>query len=268
VKKILIGAGIGCGALILIAVVALGALGYWAKGKVQNVTVAAEKMGKQSKELSALNTKYHFESPPEGEPIKLQKDRLEKYFAVRAALIPVYQRMEAKGKELEAKSKAHGGQASIGDSLKAGGILMDFTTEVRAAFIDGLEKQEMSPKEFQYTTMAIFSSEAGMHTSDLAKAEQQGAEQVVKGLEKTLKDPGLSAEQRTEIQQQLEQAKQNLAEANKGVAGSSGVTAVHTENAKLLADYKDQIKNETNPGLDALLFSGFEADDASGQDSE
>lgn len=267
-KKVLIGAGIGCGALILIGVVVLGAGAFWAKDKLQGVAESAQKMQKQSKDLNALNAKYPFSAPKEGEPLRLQKDRLEKYFTIRDALLPVYQRFEAKGKELEAKTKSQNGQASLGDSMKAAGMVANLTTELRAAYINGLQQQGMSPSEFQYTTQAIFSAEPGTHTNDLNHAEQQSLEMTVKSLEQSLKNPGLSAEQKGEIQKQLDGARESLAEVNKNAAGSVQVTQVHTENAKLLAPYKDRIEKEINPGLDALLISGAEGGSDHEQQSE
>ncbi len=251
-KKVWVGVGIGCGALLLIVIGVMVAGGLWVKSKVGNVTESTEKMQKQSKELASLDTEFPFEAPPEGQPVKLEKARVEKYFAVRSELLPVYEKFDAKGKEFEAKHKDE--KDSFSGAMEAGGMILEMTSELRSAFIEGLKKQGMSPKEFHYTTGAIFSSAMGKGMAEMTAATQQSLEESVKNYEEQLNDPNLSAEEKAEVKENLDQAKSDLAQATAQAKDAPAVSAVHEANAKLLEPYKERIEKEANPALDAMLF--------------
>lgn len=137
--------GIGCGAMVLIAVIGVALAGYWVKGKVEGMGEWAEKMETQQKELNALEEQFAFKAPAEGETVELTEARLSKYLAIRRGLEPAMAKFEASSKKLE---KKNGEEASMSDGLAALSAMGDLTFEVRAAFIAQLQQAKMSPSEF------------------------------------------------------------------------------------------------------------------------
>jgi hypothetical protein len=154
VKKVLIGVGIGCGVIVLLSVVALVAGGIWAKNKMGNVVELGQTMKVQTEELKALNAKFPFSAPPAGQPLKLEEERLKRYLTVRQLLIPVQTRFEEKAQELKTKSDKE--EIGLGEGLAAAGAMAQLMTDLRAALIEGLRQQEMSPREFHATSRVVY----------------------------------------------------------------------------------------------------------------
>lgn len=252
-KKVLIGLGIGCGGLILLAVIAMGVGAYWVKGKVEGVAEVAEQMEQQQQALNELDSEYAFTVPPEGTPVKLEEDRVRKYLAVRAALEPVMAKYEAKSKELEERTK--GNQASFSDMTEAMGMFGGLTTDLRAAFIEELKKQEMSPKEFHATTQAIYSAAIGNGMAEMHEMSKQAMQETIATYEEQLNDPNLSAEEKQAVQEGLDEAKAQLAETEQTMENQPEIAGINESNAKVLKTFEVEIEKHANPVLDGLLMS-------------
>ena len=101
-KKVLIGVGVGCGVLMLVAVIAAVAGGLWLK-KASDVTAGFEQVSDQQEVLAELEREFPFDAPGEDELLTLDEQRLAAYFAIREEALPVFQAFEQKGKDFEAK---------------------------------------------------------------------------------------------------------------------------------------------------------------------
>lgn len=258
-KKVLVGLGIGCGVLVLLAIVGVGVAGFWAKKTFGGVVEAGQQMQAQQQELTQLNQSYPFTPPPEGEVLKLQEARLNDYFAIREATLPLFKEFDNKGKELQNK----GEEASVSDALKATNLLAEFMTKTRSAYIENLKKHRMSPKEFATITGAIYSSYMADSVGKVneAMAEQrEDFEKAREELDAKLADESLSEEERTMLEQQRDtlQAQLDAIDENAG-AGMPHVDGktqeVASVNVKLLEKFKTRIEQAYNPGLDALLMN-------------
>ncbi len=157
--------GIGCGVFVLIGVVAMVGLGMWAKSKMEGMGEWAGKVEEQNKELQALNSRYAFQPPAEGEPLPLSADQVQRYLAIRTELEPVLAKYQAESKKLE---KTEGQQASVSDGLAAFGMMGQLMVELRGAYLEQLKKQRMSPREFLATSTAVYS---GIVTPDSPNAK-------------------------------------------------------------------------------------------------
>lgn len=262
--------GIGCGVLVLIGLIMVGAGAWWAKSKVQGMADWSEKVDEQNKELKALDKKYAFKAPPKGQPLTLTEDRLKKYLAIRHELQPVIQKFEKEGKKFEGKNEKN---TSFTDATAALGMMGDMMTELRAKFVEQLNKHEMSPREFHSTTAAIYTAGVGQATSEMAKVQKEALTQQIQMYEEQLKQEGLSAEEKASLEEGLEDAKSQLAEVSAEAQNEGANTQVHAANAALIKNYKDEIEKEANLFLDGVLTSGDDEwsnafDNASGDEGQ
>jgi hypothetical protein len=102
-KKVLLGVGIGCGSLVLLAVIAMGVGAWWVKGKVSGIVESGQKMQAIGQELAALDRSYPFTPPPEGEVLAIKETRLLDYLAVRETALPVFAEYEKKAESFNAE---------------------------------------------------------------------------------------------------------------------------------------------------------------------
>ncbi|MBI3181482.1 MAG: hypothetical protein HYZ28_05010 [Myxococcales bacterium] len=253
-KKVLIGLGIGCGALILLVVVATVGLGMWAKGKVKGMVEAGEQMEEQQSELKALDKKYPFTPPPKGQPLKIDDDRLTDYLAIRAGVAPVFKSFEEKSKDFEKRNRD---KKSLSAGLEAMGMVGELFRQVRAAHIEQLDAQKMSPTEYHSITAAIYTSHIGKGMAQMQRGQREALEKQVAELEQRMEDESLSDQERELIEKQIEAMEQQLESLPAGDAPSADL-AVHEANAALLDKYKVQIEKEANPALDIFLLGSGE----------
>jgi len=246
VKKVLIGAGIGCGLLMVI-----GGIGAWYMlHKVSGVVASAQKMGvqmqAQEEQMKALDAKYPFTAPANGEPLALSEDRLQAYLAVREAALPIFEDFKKRGNELDAKYKNAGKMEALSGAAEGMGMFTELTSKLRASYAKSLEAQKMGPAEFGAITGAIYASAMG--------AASAGQREVIKkqlaGLDEKLKtttDPQMKAA--------LEQQK-TMFEQMQTNAPSEKAEAVFVQNAKLTEKYKDRIEKAGNPAFDVFVMQG------------
>jgi hypothetical protein len=256
-KKVLIGVGIGCGGLVLLAVIAVVVGALWVKGKVEGAVEQAEVLEAQSEQISALEAKYAFKAPAEGKPLRLEEGRLKEYLAVRAAVMPVFRAFEAKANAFEKKNQ---GTQSLGAGLEAMGMVAGLIRDVRARYVEELERQKMSPTEFHTITGTIYSSHIGKGMAEVHQGHREVLGKATEELERRLADDSLSGDERVLLEQQLEAVRQQ-ADAMPSREVPREELAVYEANLALLEKYKVQIENEANPALDLFLFgenSGLE----------
>lgn len=165
--------GIGCGALVLLGIIGVSAGAYWVKGKVQGMGEWAQQMEAQSKELTALEQKYPFEAPPEGEALKLSSEQVEKYLAIRRGLSPAFEKFEEDSKKFKKKD---GEEASMSEGISALGALGDMSLEFRASFVEQLKAQRLGPSEYHAISQAILAGgfeEGGQNAQLLAPHKEE-----------------------------------------------------------------------------------------------
>jgi hypothetical protein len=267
-KKVLVGVGIGCGTLVLLGMIGLGAGAWWLKRQVgdsvSNMMVSGQKMQALGQELQALDKQHPFTAPAEGEVLALSEQRLLSYLAVRETALPVYEEFQ---KKAEAFEDEHEGKenADVGAALKATGLLTELMTKVQGAYIEGLKKQGMSPREFRTITQTLYSS---MVTGVVDQAQKAGAaarEEALESVREQMKDPSLTEEQLAEMKEH-EQALLDSAEDPEGVEGapvlSEASKAAAAANLMLMNKYQERINSAGSLAMDTLLF-GAETPDES-----
>ncbi len=250
-NKVLVGVGIGCGALILIAVVGAVGAGMWAKGKVEDLGAMAG--ADQQEEIQRLNQKYDFEKPPRGQPVVLTERRVRDYLAVREALTPVMKKFEARGQKFEDKSK-DGQKPSFGDAMEAMSMLGGMMTELRVAWLEALDDKNMSPNEFGAITAAIYGAPLAHGLEQMKQSQRPVLEQLRAQAQKTAEDASLPQEARDMAQEQLNQIDEQLAALPETNAAPSDKQKLFAQNKELL-DRMQVDMEKANPGVDILLGS-------------
>jgi hypothetical protein len=153
-KKVWIGVGIGCGTLVLIAVIAVGGGIYWMKHKFAGLAEIGAKVKAQKAQLAALEEKYPFTPPADG-TLTLAEPRLQDYLAIRTDANTAFQKFEAQADALKEKKKA-----SVTEGVQAVQTLMALGLDVEHRYIQGLDQHHMSPSEFQALSDVAYSEPA------------------------------------------------------------------------------------------------------------
>lgn len=258
-NKVLVGVGIGCGVLVLLGVVVGGVGFFWAKKTLGGAMEAGQQMAAQDNDLKELEKSFPFTAPPEGEVLALQEARLNDYFSIREAALPVFKELEQKAEGVDT-----GEQANIADGLKAGALLAEFMSKTRGVYIENLKKHRMSPREFHAITTAIYSSaladSMGQMNKALAESREQ-SEKMLADLREQLADSSLSEEERANLEQQ-ESAVQEQIAAMAEMEGGEGMPrmdekaqGVAAANVALLKKFDERIKTAYNPAFDALVLT-------------
>jgi hypothetical protein len=248
VKKVLIGVGIGCGVLVLFGVIAVVAGGFWVKSKAQELAQGGEKAQGMEKRVVAANQRYAFTPPQQGQPIQLTESRLQDYLKVREAMLPVFKDFDAKAQKLNGK------EDGLNKSLQAFGLLSDLRADLTAKWLEELERQKMSPREFHAITAAVYTSGLGKMKAELPKQTRTMYEQLKQQLQKQAGDESLPEEARTAAREQLGAIDQQLAELPKEEAMPPELQKRYSENFALVDKYKDQIAPATPAGHEIFLL--------------
>ena len=140
--KIAIGCGIAVLVAGLVAVVALGGLAYWAKGKAEEFTSEQSRIEELHRKANA-NT---FTAPADG---TITEDRLLKFLDVRKRVFGVYEKHKD---ELDAMSKKK--QGDFGDVRKGFALI----NELRLAQAQALADVGMSENEYRFLVEQIYKS--------------------------------------------------------------------------------------------------------------
>ena len=136
--KIAIGCVVVAVVLGIVAIVALGGLAFWAKGKAEQFT------GEQSRieELQRKANANHFTPPADG---TIREDRLQKFLEVRRRVYAVYEQHKTELDEMGKKK-----QADFGD-VRRGFALIN---ELRLA--QGLADVGMSEHEYRFLVEQVY----------------------------------------------------------------------------------------------------------------
>jgi hypothetical protein len=276
-KKVLLGVGIGCGTLVLLGMIGIGAGAWWLKRQVgdsvSNMVESSQKMQAMGQQLQALDNSHPFTPPPEGEVLALSEERLLSYLAVRETALPVYAEFQKQAEALEAKDE-NKDNPGLGATMQAAGLLTELMAKVHGAYIDGLKKQGMSPREFRTITQTLYSSMVTGVVDQARKAGAAARQEALESVREQMKDPSLTEEQLAEMKEH-EQALLDSAEDPEGVEGapvlSEASKAAAAANLALMDKYQERINSAGSLAMDTLLFGGDVGEDASGnvaQDQE
>ncbi len=177
-------------------------------------------------------------------------------------MLPVFQEFERKGDEFQ---KQHEGnkEADLGAALEGIGMLSGFIAQMRATYIEGLKKHQMSPREFHAITNAIYSSQLTGAMNDMKKATGAELERLNKEREELanqLETAELTDEQRAELEQrqsEIDSQVDMLTQQGAPAEGTapSGDPAVVDANRALVAKHQERIAKLTNPAFDAFIIS-------------
>ncbi len=259
-NKVLLGVGIGCGALVVVGLVAIGGVAFWAKRKMDGAVEGLKDAVEQEQQVVSLNEKYPFTPPPEGEPLKLDEKRLEDYLAVRAAVVPVFKSFEGKAKDMEKRYEGKGD--SIGKGLEAMGALTQLYRSVREAWLAELDRRRMSPREYHAITGTVYASYIGKGMAEMQRGHRDELAKAIAELEERRDDEGMTPEAKKVVDEQLEAMKAQLESLpEKGEVDEK--VKVWDANAALLEKHRKRIEEQANSGVDVLLFTegsaeGFE----------
>jgi hypothetical protein len=256
-NKVLVGVGIGCGVLVLLGVIVGGVGFFWAKKTFGGAVEAGQQMAAQENDLKALEKSYPFTPPAEGELLVLQESRLNDYFAVREAALPLFKDFEKKAEGFQQEGET----ANITEGLQASAMVAQLISQTRGVYIESLKKHRMSPREFHTITGTIYASaigdSMGQVNQGLAEQRAQSA-QALEELRAKLADSNLSEEERSTLEQEqtmLQDQLDALAEAENtaDVRLDKKAQGVASANVTLLKKFDERIKNAYNPAFDALI---------------
>lgn len=254
-KKVLIGVGIGCGVLILAGVIAVVAGGFWVKSKVEAAAQSGERAQAVEKRVAAANERFAFNPPPPGVPLQLTEPRLQDYLEIHTALEPLLKDFEAKGKALQTK------EDGLSKSMQAFSLLADLRAELRTKWLEELERQQMSPREFGAITATISTSgvaamKAQMPTQMQKVRQVQG--QLKEQLQKQIADESLPQEARAEARRQLERIEEQLAKLSRDETKvSPEFETISQGNLELVQKYSKQL-SKLQMGMSLAFLLGTE----------
>ncbi len=247
---------IGCLALSIIAVFLFVAgvvgLGYWAKGKMEEVTGGGPAVEEARKAANAVP----FVRPPDH---VVAEDRLVRFIEIRASVFSVYERYRG---EIESRmARVKEGKPVDFSDISTGLTLMG---EIRRAETLALGRHGMSEREYEFITAEVYKSmakgfgEEGKMAIESAAIAGQAAAEAMKGM----KGNGVETLPK-EAREALAQAGVDLAASSREV--SKGLAEMRTapENEVLFGKYEAELKKYAMPGLRVLFDPGAEELDES-----
>jgi hypothetical protein len=149
--KIAIGCGIAVLVAGIVAVVALGGLAFWAKGKVEDLTSEQNRI----EELHRKANANLFTPPADG---AISEDRLQKFLEVRKRVYAVYEKHKEELDEIGKKK-----QGDFGDVRKGFALI----NELRLAQAQALADLGMGEDEYRFLVDQIYKS---MWASEAARS--------------------------------------------------------------------------------------------------
>ncbi len=262
-KKVLIGVGIGCGALVLLGMVGLAAGGMWVSKKAKDITASAEAFQEQDDRFGALNERFPFTPPADGELLELEAARLEAWLEVNeqsrdtaAELEAVYGDASKARDELDGASTGAAISAVMAQTQRMAGAVKD----VRAKLLTRLEQAQMSPAEYVAITQAVITTAAADHVErardEMAKLGAS-METSRRQLEAKLADPSTPAAEREALQEALERFSQGQDEMARMESGRlSGAQArIQAANAALVKGLKERVEAQQQTALMMLTIA-------------
>jgi hypothetical protein len=249
---------IGCGVAALLAggavVVGVVGLGFWAKGKVEQIAGDQQRIDDLQKKADA----NPFTRPADG---VLREDRLLKFLEVRKGVFAVYEKHQA---ELEAISKKK--QGDLGDLQKGFALIND----LRLAQAQALAAQGMGQEEYRFHVEQVYKTmlaaevakqSGGKSVSEATRDQYEAAaEQARKAAEEAEKgtagtDANLTPEQREAARKAAEQMKQGASDLEKQageLADKAKDLDAPPQNIALFRKHETEIRKYAMSGLELL----------------
>ena len=236
---------IGCFALCLISVFLFIAgvvgLGYWAKGKVEEVTGG----GPEVEEARRVANAVPFAKPAGG---VVEEARLVRFIEVRAAVYSIYERYKG---EIDARvTKFKDGQSLDFSDISTGLTLMG---ELQRAETLALAKHQMSENEYEFISGEVYKS---MWT------DFGGADASRKAIREAAKAAKGAADAARSAEGLPPETREAIAKATAEMAAGSDEVSVELENIKtapenvvLFKKYEADLKKYAMPGLKVFFDS-------------
>jgi hypothetical protein len=244
-KKLWIGLGIGCGGLILIAVIGISVAGYYGKKALGGVIEVGQKMQAQQAELDQLNRDFPFTSPAGALP-KLDDDRVQTYLSIRDELAPVVKDFKAKGEAFDKKYKG-ASDNSISATVEAAKLMSELMQQMRGKFIASLKSHRMSPAEFQTISTTILESRIAQAAGGSGDVKQQLNAQA-DAMQQQLDAPGFPAASKDAMRKQVQALRDQAARSNPADQQTAAANSV------VIAKYQARIDDKETEGTEFLLF--------------
>jgi hypothetical protein len=255
--KVAIGCVVAAVGIAVIAVVAIGALGYWATGKVKEATQDIVGDQKKMTELQEKANAHPFTAPADG---SITEPRLLNFLEVRKRVYDVYLKNKA---EIDAFLEKNSSQQSpsLSDITRS----MALVTEARQARLQGLADVGMNEEEYMYYAAAVYASgvtseiqksTGGQKVSEAVRDKLKTAAKALEEVANATPDPSLSPEAQKMVREAQEQARQQQLELE-GQAEGAAVEAARTidvpeVNVMLFRKHEAEIKKYAMGGLEFL----------------
>jgi len=219
---------IGCLAALVVAclvsALALIFAGAWVKQKAGDFIGGAFEVGVESQALERLNREHAFSAPADG---AVREGRLLAYLEICSEIRPSFERLESLGGTMEDAE-----DPSFSDIGRMAGDVADLTGEFLRTLRESLEREQMSPGEFQFISRAML--EAGRAEAEEDPSVVRSCRTMIQSLEAELGSPSLSPEERAEREEEIRRWTERLEAAEAGGGNP---------NAALFRKYRDRIED-------------------------
>jgi hypothetical protein len=244
---------IGCGALMIFSIIAIGVAFYFGKAwfteKVKPLTEAADTEKEYTEKTESLRKEHPFSRPASG---IISENQLQRFLEVRKSMYEVYKQHEAEFKKME-KQKEQG----FGALMKATDMIQD----VKKAQVQAMEKQNMSPEEYSYIVEAVYKSwfakgaQESMQHETFTEASQENMKKSLEDFDKRIQDPNTSEEERQALiktKEMMESQWKSVTESDALKQMDEQLQSVPKENIDLFTKYQNEIQQYSMSGLEFL----------------
>ncbi len=239
---------IGCGLLFVIAIIALGVGGYFAKKYVgEGIESVKNVIGSEDseygKKVIELSQKYPFTPPSDG---VITENQLQRFLNVRKSLYSIYKNHEGEFAKLQDPKGPGVDTAFKGFSMM---------NELRKTQTDALEAQKMSMEEYKFMVTTVYVTWATKATKDVAPAMNSAAEDFKKSIESIdsqIADSSIPEAAKEQLRRTKEMMQSQLDSIPQDV--NKQLEAVPQANIDLLTRYQKEIEQYYMAGLEYIGF--------------
>jgi len=241
--KPIVKVAIGCGIALVVGgiavIVALGAAGWWFKGKIESVAADQEKIDALQRKADQVP----FDPPADG---VLAEERLVKFLEIRKRVHGVYEKYKA---ELEGMGEKK--QADLGDVTRAFGMI----NELRLAQVQALADVGMSQAEYAHFVETIYRT---LWASEIERSTGKSASEAVGDAARAIEQAMSAAKREAHeegahgAEEQVAQAQEEAAQALREASDEVRTLDVPQANIELFRKYEDEIKKYAMGGLELI----------------
>jgi hypothetical protein len=243
--KIAIGCAVAAFLAVVLVVTGLFGAAWWGKQKLDEATGGLERMADAQKEIGRYEEEANrnpFTAPADG---VIEEARLLRFLAVRRDVFGVYEKYQDTLDRYSKREKPD--FAAIGTGLQ-------MFNELRLAQAKAQAREGLSDEEYRYLVQQVYKTawaagiageSGGKQPSQLAR---EGLDKTRAELRKQLDNPGLSDEQRRQLEATLEQLDQQVGAAERAVESFD----VPAANLELFRKHEAEIKKYAMNGLELL----------------